>query len=158
MVDGDTLDSASAVTVTDDARARNRERKQRQRAREKAQKALRGVTQTVTVPEVNRPPFAAAVRRYEDIPEAVRRRREELGLSQLEVDEIAGTQTGYCGKVEQPRKSYGRIMGDLAFQLIMTALGLKMVVVETDPSRVNIGDRAKVGERRRGAQPKKGKR
>jgi hypothetical protein len=45
---------------------------------------------------------------YYELVELLRMRRIRLGLPQLEVDQIAGFQDGYCGKLERPLSSYGR--------------------------------------------------
>lgn len=100
--------------------------------------------------------FAMEARNYRGIVSALIARREALGLSQLEVDELAGLQPGYCGKCEKPSTSYGRIMGEMSFPILMQALGLTLIVTEIGYAR-KTRDHVKVGARRRGAK-KKGKR
>jgi hypothetical protein len=101
--------------------------------------------------------FAQEARNYRGIISAIVRRREQLGLSQLEVDELAGLQAGYCGKCEKPSTSYGRIMGELSFPILLQTLGLTLIVTEIGYART-AQDHVKVGERRRGAGKKKEKR
>jgi hypothetical protein len=57
---------------------------------------------------------------YSHLRKLIAERRKELGLSQLEVDEMAGVQTGYTGKVECGT----RHLGDVSFGCILGALGL----------------------------------
>jgi hypothetical protein len=103
--------------------------------------------------------FVHEVRSYEQLIASLVRRREQLDLSQQDVDALAGLQSGYTGKCEKPSASYGRIMGDMSFRTLLQTLGVKLLMVDADPEgklRASI-DKAKVGARRRGAK-KKGKR
>lgn len=68
-------------------------------------------------------------RSYEDIVAACRSRRQELGLPQLVVDEIAGLQSGYVGKIECGDKR----LGAMSLPCLLGALGLELVVVRTVP-------------------------
>lgn len=47
-------------------------------------------------------------RNYYELVELLRLRRIALKVSQLELDEIAGFQTAYTGKLEKPQSTYGR--------------------------------------------------
>lgn len=52
-------------------------------------------------------------------------RRRELGLRQLEVDDLAGVQSGYTGKLECGLRHFG----DMSLGSILGALGLSLVAV-----------------------------
>ena len=68
-------------------------------------------------------------RSYEDIVAACRSRRQELGLPQLTIDEIAGLQSGYVGKIECGDKR----LGPMSLPCLLGALGLELVMVRTVP-------------------------
>jgi hypothetical protein len=53
-------------------------------------------------------------------------RRRALGLRQLELDDLAGTQSGYQGKLEKGIRGYG----DMSLSCTLGALGLELYVVE----------------------------
>jgi hypothetical protein len=65
------------------------------------------------------------VRDYSQLRSALSARRRQLGLRQLEVDELAGTQSGYCGKVE----SNVRKLGDLSLPMILCALDCDLILI-----------------------------
>ncbi len=71
----------------------------------------------------------AVARSYEDLVAACALRRNELKLAQLVVDEIAGFQTGYTGKLECGDKR----LGAMSMPCLLQALGLELVVVRTVP-------------------------
>ena len=58
-----------------------------------------------------------------------RTRRQGLKLSQLVVDDLAGLQSGYCGKIEYHDKR----LGAMSMPCLLQALGLELVVVRTVP-------------------------
>ncbi len=68
-------------------------------------------------------------RSYEDLVAVCTIRRNELSLAQLAVDEIAGFQTGYTGKLECGDKR----LGAMSLPCLLQALGLELVVVRTVP-------------------------
>jgi hypothetical protein len=53
-------------------------------------------------------------------------RRRALGLRQLELDDLAGTQSGYQGKLEKGIRGYG----DMSLSCTLGALGLELYVIE----------------------------
>lgn len=57
---------------------------------------------------------------YTDLRAVVAYRRRSLGLSQMAVDDLAGVQHGYTGKIECGARHFG----DLSFGCIMGALGI----------------------------------
>jgi predicted transcriptional regulator len=77
---------------------------------------------------------------YTDLVEALRRRRLALGLTQAEVDLLAGLPDGYTSKLEmgrqRPRHHSGRALGPLSLDLIMTTLCCELVMVSTSDYRL----------------------
>ena len=73
--------------------------------------------------------LVAVAQTYEEIVMAIRLRRHELRLSQLAVDEIAGLQAGYTGKIECGDKR----LGAMSMPCILGALGLELAVIRTVP-------------------------
>jgi hypothetical protein len=65
------------------------------------------------------------------IREVFAARRRQLGLNQLELDDIAGTQSGYAGKCEAGIRNYGA----MSLSSIMGALGFELVIVERPEPR-----------------------
>lgn len=53
-------------------------------------------------------------------------RRRALGLRQLELDDLSGTQSGYQGKLEKGIRGYG----DMSLSATLGALRLELYVVE----------------------------
>lgn len=62
---------------------------------------------------------------YDDVRRVLRERRQALGLTHLQVDEIAGLQSGYTGKLEIATKNYG----PMSLGSMLGALGVKIVFV-----------------------------
>lgn len=62
---------------------------------------------------------------YKHLRKLVAARRRELGLSQLDVDDMAGLQSGYTGKLECGTRCFG----DLSMGAIFGALGLSLEVI-----------------------------
>jgi len=75
------------------------------------------------------------VRDMDGLVAALKARRYELGLPQLEVDEIAGLQNGYCAKIESRMKN----LGPVSLGCLLGALGLELHVVKTVPHHVKQG-------------------
>lgn len=65
------------------------------------------------------------IRSYVDLRLELARARKAAGLSQLELDELAGLQSGYIGKVECGAKW----TGDKSLEAILSALGLELMLV-----------------------------
>jgi len=61
-----------------------------------------------------------------EIRDALAARRRQLGLRQLELDDMAGVQAGYSGKVEKNIRGFG----DMSLSCIMGALGFELLLVE----------------------------
>ena len=91
------------------------------------------------------------VRNYADLRALVAARRKELDLTQLEVDDLAGVQSGYTGKIECGARNFG----EMSFDAIMGALGLSVALMSDvgtygDPSiEAPSGSRARLREKRR---------
>lgn len=70
---------------------------------------------------------------WSDFTRACRARRIHLGLSQLDVDHLAGLPSGYTGKIEasitNPHAKNARAIGRDSMPLILGALGLSMGVM-----------------------------
>jgi hypothetical protein len=84
------------------------------------------------------------IRDYGQLRSALAARRRQLGLRQLEVDELAGTQGGYCGKIE----SNVRKLGDLSLPMLLCALQADLVLVprsSTVPPVERIGSAGHTG-------------
>lgn len=72
---------------------------------------------------------------YYELVDLLRSRRVSLGVSQLEIDEIAGLQTGYTGKLEKPQSSYGRHARWDTLEWWLGALNVGIQVVPLHPKR-----------------------
>jgi len=75
------------------------------------------------------------IRTYEELIAALRDRRKEMGISQIEMDERIGWPEGYTSKVESPMRdpSRGRgnfrVLGPKSLPELLQALGLELVAV-----------------------------
>lgn len=70
---------------------------------------------------------------YRGLMNALKARRKELGLSQLEVDDKSGLQDGYCGKLEAWDRDSGRRLGPVSLDLLLDTYGVGLVLFETRP-------------------------
>jgi len=91
---------------------------------------------------MNLEPLAVCIT-YRQFMDALRKRRIGLGLSQMEVDDRAGLQDGYTGKLEVWDRDSGRRLGPVSFDLLLEALGLAVAVVRR-PGRASRFRRAEV--------------
>lgn len=64
-----------------------------------------------------------------EFAEAMVQRRLDLDLSQLAIDERAGFQDGYTGKVENPCRPWGKSATNWSFWKWLDALGLVIILV-----------------------------
>ena len=78
------------------------------------------------------------VTEYKHLRELIAARRRELGLRQLEVDDLAGVQSGYTGKIECGLRS----MGDMSMGALLGALGLHLIVMRTAGKHQSLTDQA----------------
>lgn len=77
-------------------------------------------------PEKQRP--LAEVRDYYGLFMALRARAEQVGASRLALDDLAGLQPGYSGKLLGPGQV--KKLGPLSLGALLQALGLKLIVME----------------------------
>jgi len=87
-----------------------------------------------------RPPKYGVARTYGELIYLLREHRYSLGLSQLDVDHIAGLQDGYTGKLEQPNKHYGRRAVHPMFNLWLGGLGVGLMVVPLDDEEEGVSN------------------
>ena len=73
----------------------------------------------------------ATIRSREDLVVAVRSRQEELGISCLTIDEIAGLASGHTSKLTSQVKGFGLV----SVFLVLGALGLRLRI-EEDPAAI----------------------
>ena len=70
---------------------------------------------------------------YVGLVKAIKERRAALGLSQLALDDLAGLQSGYTGKIEamltNPGAKNARAIGRESLPLLLGALGIELAVV-----------------------------
>ncbi|NBS35061.1 MAG: hypothetical protein EBS82_04335 [Methylocystaceae bacterium] len=76
----------------------------------------------------------AIVSTPEQLRKALALRRHELGLKQLELDEMSGCQSGYTGKIEAGIKN----LGPVSMPAILEALGLEMVLMRSTRAHGNL--------------------
>ena len=70
---------------------------------------------------------------YDDLIATLIARRQELGLSQIELDYVSGLQEGYSGKLESWRHpNSGRKLGKVSMRLLLEALGVVLIVMTKD--------------------------
>jgi hypothetical protein len=79
--------------------------------------------------------IARPVQGYKGLVETCRQRADELALSRLEIDRLAGLPAGYSGKLlDNPDSSKEpKRMWPIAFEATLGALGLEVIVIE-DPA------------------------
>mgnify|MGYP001546986344 CR=1 FL=1 len=70
----------------------------------------------------------AVVGTYPELTAAIAARRRELGLTQLALDDRTGLPDGYVSKIECGLRRFG----DLSMELVLQALGLRLVVLAVD--------------------------
>lgn len=71
---------------------------------------------------------------YGELIDLIVLRRKELGLSQIDLDDLSGLQSGYTGKIEawrHPRA--GRGLGAVSLPLVLETLGLRIALVAEEP-------------------------
>lgn len=73
---------------------------------------------------------------YEQFAAILAKRRKHLGYSQLALDDRAGLQSGYVGKMEIGSKRGGRNAGwSLSLPLWLQSLGVEIVLVAREDKR-----------------------
>ncbi|MDB5937581.1 MAG: hypothetical protein JWQ01_4925 [Massilia sp.] len=77
--------------------------------------------------------MTAPIRSMPELIQALRDRARELQLTHETIDNVAGLQSGYTGKLLAPKPI--KNLGPMSFESILGALGVAVVVVE-DPEQV----------------------
>lgn len=67
---------------------------------------------------------------YEGLVGALKERREQLGMTQLQVDYKIGWSENSLNKYENFKRQWGKHLGSQSLPLILTALGLELVIRE----------------------------
>ena len=75
---------------------------------------------------------------YRELRQAFAAARKARGLTQLAVDDIAGVQSGYTGKLECGDKNFG----EMSFDSILGALGMALVLTPASDVKETAGPRA----------------
>ena len=75
------------------------------------------------------------VQRYGDLVDALRDRREALGLTVMDLDARAGWSDGLTTKLENWHRKWGRGAGPVILPLWLEALGMVMVLAESSAPR-----------------------
>jgi hypothetical protein len=75
-------------------------------------------------------PVAVRIRDYDQLTSALAARRRQLGLRQLEADDLSGCQPGYQGKIE----SQTRRLGPLSLPMILAALDCDLLLCPRSPA------------------------
>lgn len=75
-------------------------------------------------------PISGVITEYREFVEAMVSRRNDLGLSQLDVDAIAGFAEAHCGKLENWDTAWGRGMGSRTMPLWLGALKCGIVLID----------------------------
>jgi hypothetical protein len=77
-------------------------------------------------------PFCRHVNDYSALVEAVRDRTEQMEMSRMELDSVAGLTLGHSDKILRPRPE--KKFGIMSLGVILDTLGLVMVLIE-DPAK-----------------------
>lgn len=76
-------------------------------------------------------PLSGPILTYADLVRAMATRRNALGLSMNELEQIAGLQEGYISKLEaEPGSRWHRFMGHVSMPLWLEALNVGIILVE----------------------------
>lgn len=87
---------------------------------------------------------------YPQLRALIAARRRELGLRQLEVDDMAGLQGGYTGKLECGDRHFG----DMSLGSLLGALGVGLALVRPAGTHESLSDLAKASIEKRIARQK----
>jgi transcriptional regulator with XRE-family HTH domain len=69
-------------------------------------------------------PVAIKIRAYTQLRSAIAARRRQLGLRQLDLDEVSGTQTGYVSKIEAGIRK----LGPLSLPMLLAGLDCDLLL------------------------------
>ena len=87
----------------------------------------------------DQPQVLGVVNSYQDLHRIMRDQATALELSREVLDEIAGVQRGYSGKLLAPKPI--RRLGEMAFSCILPALGIQLVAFADDEALAQISTR-----------------
>lgn len=76
------------------------------------------------------PIVSGVIQNYDDFVAAMRARRDDLKLSNMEAEAKSGLQEGYIAKLENPGKGYGRGVGPDMLPLWLGGLRVGIVLVD----------------------------
>ena len=91
----------------------------------------------------------AEIRNYDDLHKALRRRADDVNISRLTLDHLAGLSDGHSGKILGAAKV--KRLGPISFGSVLEALGLKLLLVEDAEQASRMCDRWKESAKRRAA-------
>jgi hypothetical protein len=77
------------------------------------------------------------IRNIDDLVEAIRARRDELGITCETMDAISGLSAGHSAKLACGTKGIGRV----SLPAVLGALGAALVLVEDPEQRTRVADR-----------------
>lgn len=77
---------------------------------------------------------------YDELIDALRTRKDALGLSNNDLDALAGTPAGYAGKIFGAARV--RALGPLSFDCFLGALGLRFTLIEDEEQTARIRERS----------------
>lgn len=147
------------LAISDPAEARRRRlRSRRNRRYYLRRKRAKRLTQRLKVRSSSLPEIIAEICTYSDLLAAVKSRRESLGLSQEELDDIAGFTSRYMSKIEigprgrdpfaerigrdaalvrrmerrkrrNPHSNVGRALGEMSLPTLLQALDVTLLMV-----------------------------
>jgi hypothetical protein len=102
------------------------------RSKAKALSCAFSATQTATLFEVGgKRRFAWGIGNYHALVEAFRRRKDELGVTNSEIDELCGFSEGYTSHLLSPDRKHSRAIGLDSLPRLLSCLGLSIALVET---------------------------
>jgi hypothetical protein len=88
--------------------------------------------------------MARLIRDVDDLVEAIRARRDELGISYETMDAISGLSPGHCAKLSSGAKGIGRV----SLPAVLGALGAALVLVEDPEQTARVADRWRPRQRK----------
>ena len=71
---------------------------------------------------------------YPEFVAALRKRRQDLGLSLAALEAKAGLAEGHMTKIENFDKGYGRAVGPVTLPLVLGALGCSIILITDEPA------------------------
>ena len=72
--------------------------------------------------------FASSISTINELRHHLARRRKQIGISQRDFEDLIGVTSGYASKLECGMRGFG----DVSLPAYLSALGLKLALVEAD--------------------------